>query len=127
MPIDRTIAQTTLDTVQEISQGAFRKAIAIGELDEWTNQGNSLPGESSISFLSFKDVSEAALAVHRPEVVYSPVLAKDFDCIDLASLLHNIGFQGTYRAVGNGLPKPELIEREVRQMCRRIKFEIIDF
>ena len=67
------------------------------------------------------------MAIHQPELIYSPVLARNFDCIELGMLLQNLGFSGTYRAVGQGLPKPELIEREVRQITRWLKFELLQF
>ena len=101
------------------------RVVAVGDLQEWERKGNPLPEGSGITFLSFHDVSEATIADMAPELVYSPVLAKDFDCIELANLLHNIGFSGTYRAIGEGIPKPGLIEREVKQMCPRLDFEIV--
>lgn len=126
MTRERAIAQNMPTVASEVFENSFGKIIAIGELDEWTEDGNALPSTPDIAFLAFDDVDEAGLMLHAPDMVYSPVLARDFDCIELATLLHNVGFTGTYRAVGNGLPKPELIEREVRQMCPRIKFEIVE-
>lgn len=98
--------------------------LAVGEPGEWTQQGNPLPS-GGMAFISFNDVSEAMLAHYNPSVVFSPVLAAKFDCIELALLLHNLGFSGAYRAMAKDLPKPELIEREVSQMCPRLDFSIV--
>ena len=101
------------------------KILAIGGVAEWENQGHALPGGGEISFLAFHDVTLGALEFHKPAAIYSPVLARHFDCIELAVLLDELNFKGTYRAVGTGLPRPELIEREVRQLLKTLKFEIV--
>ena len=106
-------------------QGSVTRIVAVGDLQEWEEKGHPLPDGGGISFLSFHDINEATLGELSPSIVYSPVLARDFDCIELAVLLHNIGFSGTYRAIGEGLPKPQLIEREVLQICPRLEFEIV--
>ena len=118
-------AQFTRSLSEDVAGNSFGKVIAVGDVDEWKSQGHSFPGGAGVRFLSFSDLHEGTLALHRPDVIYSPVLARDFDCIELASLLHNIGFTGIYRAVGNDLPKPQVIEREVREMSRRLTFEIV--
>lgn len=98
--------------------------LAVGDPDEWVEQGNPLP-TGGMAFLSFNEVSEAMLTHYNPSVVFSPVVAPNFDCIDLAILLHNIGFSGSYRAMAKDLPKPELIEREVSHICPRLDFSIV--
>ena len=108
-----------------LEHGSLGRIVAVGDVEEWENQGNSLPVSGDITFMAFEDLDESSLAIHQPEVIYSPVLARNFDCIEMAMLLQNLGFSGTYRAVGQGLPKPELIEREVRQITRWLKFEIV--
>lgn len=100
------------------------KVLAVGDPAEWKDQGNLLPS-SGISFVSFSEVTEDLISQHRPRVVFSPVLARSFDCIELAILLCKHGFTGGYRAMAESLPKPELIEREVRQLCPRIDFKIV--
>ena len=106
-------------------QSASTKVLAIGDVEEWRDRGHPLPDSSDLSFMAFHEVSEASLELHSPSVIYSPVLARNFDCIELAILLETLGFQGIYRAVANDLPNPSLIEREVRQLCRRLTFELI--
>lgn len=108
-----------------LEKRSFGKVLAVGDIYEWKERGNPLPPKGDISFLAFHDVNEFALAVIQPSIIYSPVLARNFDCIELAMLLQNIGYTGIYRAVIQDLPKPELIEREVRQMCAGLRFEIV--
>ena len=100
------------------------KVLAVGEPEDWLRQGKALP-TGSLAFVAYHEVSAETLGQHQPEVVYSPVLARSFDCIELAMLLHNLGFGGTYNAYASDLPKPELVEREVRQICPRLLFRIV--
>lgn len=100
------------------------KAVAVGDTDEWIREGKFLPRDD-MAFLAFRDLDEDTLAALRPAVVFSPLLAKTFDCIDLALLLSQLGYEGKYRAVSENVPKPEVIEREVRQLCPRLDFQIV--
>ena len=106
-------------------QSTTATAVAIGDVAEWRDRGHPLPEGGEIRFMEFHDISESALEQLSPRVIYSPVLARNFDCIELAILLETLGYQGVYRAVAKDLPKPSLIEREVRQLCRRLKFELV--
>ena len=109
----------------QAGNSSFVKILAIGDPDEWCEQGNPLPIGGQISFMAFEDLSEATLGHLQPSVIYSPVLARSFDCIEMAMLLESIGFAGIYRAFATDLPKPQVIEREVRQFCKRFTFEIV--
>ncbi|MCV6593237.1 MAG: hypothetical protein OIF48_09825 [Silicimonas sp.] len=110
---------------KQAGSSAFVKIVAIGDPEEWQEQGNPLPSSGTISFLSFQDLAASGLGHLSPEVIYSPVLAGHFDCIDMAMVLSKIGFDGTYKAYAKNLPKPEVIEREVRNMCDGFSFEIV--
>ncbi len=100
------------------------KILAVGCLEEWNQPGAYTSGHA-IVYLEFHQVTEDLIRQTGTGVVMSPVLARDFDCIELAIQLHNLGFEGTYRAVAKDFPKPKLIEREVAQMCPRLNFEIL--
>ncbi len=107
------------------AQSAPISVLAVGDPKEWKQSGKPLQSGGMV-FIAFEDVTEEVLAHYSPPVVVSPVLASNFDCIELALLLHNLGFSGEYRAMVNNLPKPELIAREVSQMCPRLSFSIIN-
>jgi len=101
------------------------RALAVGEPKEWQQQGHSLPS-TGLAFVAFHEVTQEVLDHLQPSVVFSPLLAKSFDCIDLAVLLHGLGYSGEYRALAVGIPKPEVIEREVRQLCSQLRFSIVE-
>lgn len=100
--------------------------LAVGEPTEWESHGNLLPSNGNLAFVSFGDVSRDLLAFYSPAAVYSPALGRSFDCIDLAVTLHELEYQGAYRATADGLPRPELIEREVLQICPELDFQIVN-
>jgi hypothetical protein len=99
-------------------------AVAVGEPVEWSHAGDALP-EEGVAFVSIEEVTERLIVLHAPTVVFSPVVARRFDCIDLATRLSQIGYLGPYRAIAKDLPRPELIEREVRQAFPNIDFAIV--
>lgn len=107
------------------AQTPIVRALAVGDPQEWRKQGHTLPS-SGLAFVAFHDVTQETLDHLQPSVVFSPLLAKSFDCVDLAILLHGLGYSGEYRALAVGLPKPDLIEREVRQLCSQLNFRIVE-
>ncbi|MEM7753692.1 MAG: hypothetical protein AAF230_09775 [Pseudomonadota bacterium] len=106
-------------------RGRAVRALAVGNPKEWQEQGHVLPTEG-LAFVGFHEVTEVTLDYLQPAIVFSPVLANGFDCIDLAMALHKLGYSGEYRAIAIGYPKPAVIEREVKQMCPQLDFVIID-
>ena len=123
-----TTESTRLDrktqTATRTESNARVKILAVGDMSEWEQQGKHLPS-GGIVFLSFHEVTEELITDMNPSMICSPVLARHFDCIELALLMHNLGFTGAYRAMAKDLPKPDLIEREVRQMCPRLNFKLL--
>ena len=99
--------------------------LAVGNANEWREQGNRLHGDGRVVFATFEDISEETLSRLSPSVILSPVLARSFDCIDLAQKLFSMGFTGRYRAVSSDLPDPEMVEREIRNLCPGLDFGIL--
>ena len=101
------------------------RIIAVGNAQQWKSMGKSLPSGEDMRFVSFSDMTPELLEEHEPKYILSPVVAQDFDCIDLAVLLHRFGFEGVYRALSTDFPSPEIIEREISQLCRGLDFAVI--
>ncbi len=99
--------------------------LAVGSAAEWREGGNRLQADGRVAFSSLEEVSEESLARLCPTVILSPVLARNFDCIDLAQKLFSLGFTGRYRAVTDQLPDPEMVEREIRHLCPGLDFAIL--
>lgn len=101
------------------------RMMAVGELAEWLLTHGGLPASREVAYASFADVTLENLEKWEPEIIVSPVLSRSFDCIDLAQRLADIGFEGGYRAIGLNLPRPKMIEREIRELCPRLDFKIL--
>ena len=66
----------------------------------------------------------------RPQIemamaVLSPVVAEDFDAVDLAQRLQRSGFRGRYIAYGDGIPDAGIVRGEVADAAPGLAFEII--
>lgn len=99
--------------------------LAVGSPEEWERRSGHLPRPGNIAYVAFNDVTPALLEQLRPDTIVSPALAQDFDCIDLAMLLHALEYRGIYRATAFELPRPQLVETEIIQLCPGLDFEII--
>ena len=99
--------------------------LAVGSAAEWREGGNRLQADGRVAFISFEDVSEETIARLCPTVILSPVLARNFDCIDLAQRLFSLRYTGRYRAVSDELPDPEMVEREIKHLCPGLDFAIL--
>lgn len=114
-----------MGTASDVAHNSYVRVLAVGDPKEWQHRGHALPREG-IVFLSFDEVTRETMEHLQPALVVSPVLSNAFDCIDLAVQLNGAGFSGEYRAISTGLPKPELIENEVRQLCSQLDFRIAE-
>lgn len=99
--------------------------LAVGDVDEWTRHRGSLPVSGKLAFSSFEGITQELFQIINPEVVFSPILARGFDCIDLAQVLSSIGYPGRYRAIAAALPDPDIVKREIRSMCPGLDFDVI--
>jgi hypothetical protein len=99
--------------------------LAVGDIDEWRRHGGDLPADSRLAFTDFRSVTAELFQVMAPTLVLSPLLARGFDCIDLAQVLHAMGYRGRYRAVADLLPDPGMIRREIATICPGLDFDVI--
>lgn len=110
---------------REQADDASCRVLAVGCPKDWQQQEHG-PVTDDFSFVEFSEVNQGLLNQIRPQLVAVPLLARGFDCVDLAMLLHGLGFSGEVRAVAVGLPNPELIEREVRTLCPQLNFRVVE-
>lgn len=99
--------------------------LAVGDTQSWKAQGRRLPWDGNVFFAEFHEVTEALLADLSPRLVLSPLLARTFDCVDLAQRLGGFGYRGPYRVIDIGLPDPGLIVREVRMLVPGLDFAVM--
>ena len=101
--------------------------MAIGEPAQWVYRHDGTPRDyCRMSFADLRGLVTGDDGEITADLVLSPVVAKDFDCIDVALLLTELGYVGAYRAVGRQLPKPDIVMREVKAACPKLDFGILD-
>lgn len=103
-----------------------RRILVIGEVARWHGSGPVSHGRKSVKCLDFLDVTTEILRQEDPEYVLSPLLCQSFDCLDLAIVLENAGFRGSYRVICENLPDPALVRREINARCPRLDFDVVN-
>lgn len=99
--------------------------LAVGDTTEWLRRRQPVPPGGRIILASFNDLSQELLARMRPKLVLSPLLARDFDCIDLAQMLFALGFGGQYRVITGDIPNPMIVTAEIRSQCPGLDFDVL--
>jgi hypothetical protein len=100
--------------------------LVIGELWRWEREGRRVPSMDGFRFVSFSTLSHAHLHDPRPELVVSALMGEEFDVVDVATRLSNLGYVGRYRAVmKQPLPDPDMVHDEVRQVAPQIDFGLL--
>ena len=99
--------------------------LCVGDLDVWVEALRSAAAGAEAHFVSFSDVSDTLLDNLMPDTVMSPLLGANFDATDLARRLQGLGFSGRYLAIAEGVPAPNIIEKEVRMAAPLVDFDLI--
>ena len=82
--------------------------------------------ERPVHYARLADLDAQLLARIEPGLVVSPLFDGTVDCVDVAYRLSMLGFMGQYRAVAERLPHPAIVRREVKSLCPRLDFDIIE-
>jgi hypothetical protein len=99
--------------------------LAVGDTKVWSAAGRRMPTGGRVVFADFHLVSRELLEELVPHLVVSPILARNFDCVDLAQRLALYQFAGRYRAFGPRLPNPQIITREIRSLVPGLDFDVL--
>lgn len=98
--------------------------LVIGNMRSWHPEGRMVPQLDGFHFVGFDDVTAALLRAVAPDVVLSSLMGEDFDALDLGRRLHDLGYDGRYRAITCGLPDPHVVSMEVRAAAPDLDFDI---
>jgi hypothetical protein len=79
---------------------------------------------NATTFASFAEVTPVLVDALDPEIVISSVLGHNFDCVDLAEKLCEMGFEGRYRLIADGLPRPDVVIKEIRALFPTLRVEL---
>ncbi|MCX8508085.1 MAG: hypothetical protein ORN49_04265 [Rhodobacteraceae bacterium] len=127
MPIERnTKARALVDPqtiLDQISAGARLLVIGAGYQTDRFLQTWHLTANAQRPFHA---LAPQLLTDQRPDLILSPLLAPDFDILDVVDRLVRIGFQGRLLAVTGCLPDAIAVQNEVRQQCDSFSFDLVE-
>lgn len=101
------------------------KIIAVGETPIWKETVGETPAQDGISYVQIEDLNATLISLLVPGLILSPMVAKRFDCLDVAATLSATGFTGSYRAVTRRVPNPSIVRREVHALFPELDFDIM--
>ena len=99
------------------------RVLAIGDMTRWRETGRALPLDSHVVFADYRQLTDSFLDETMPDIVLAPLICPSFDCIDVAQLLHELGFSGRLRIVAPRLPDPTIVMRELQLFCPGIDLD----
>lgn len=99
-------------------------ALAVGDVSSWWSRQDGDLADRPAAFADFSDVTPDLIEALNPEIVVSSVFGRNFDCVDLAQRLSDIGYEGRYRMIGYGMPQPDLVLREIKALFPELRVEM---
>ncbi|MFC7704884.1 hypothetical protein ACFQXB_11825 [Plastorhodobacter daqingensis] len=74
--------------------------------------------DAAVVACHFRMLDERLLDRVQPDLVLAPLMSCTFDASDLARRLAQLRFRGALVIAAPHLPRPELVEAELRRLCR---------
>ena len=99
--------------------------LAIGDLTRWRHLCSALPEFVHLSMVTLGELDAQTFADLNPDIIYSPLVAPDFDAINVADQLNALKYHGQYRALVDHVPNPAAICAEIRSHAPAIDFELV--
>ncbi|MFN4098599.1 MAG: hypothetical protein ACK4GT_02365 [Pararhodobacter sp.] len=66
------------------------------------------------------------LTTVQPDAIIAPLIASDWDIVDLGITLQDMGYCGDLYALTRPLPRAELVLREVGAICPRLTVRLLE-
>jgi hypothetical protein len=87
---------------------------------------NPRPGTQSVVITHRRLLSASMLQTVRPDIVVAPLIAPQWDLVELAAALRGFGYRGTVHALTRPLPRGELIVGELTGLYPDLAFRLIE-
>lgn len=99
--------------------------LVVGNLKAWEREGRVVPALEGFRFVEYSDLGEALLRGEAPEMVLSALMGDDYDALDVARRLDEIGFRGHYLALAEVLPNAAVVREEVKAVAPEVQFDLL--
>lgn len=70
--------------------------------------------QASMQVICLSQITDELLDKLRPNVVMTPLVSDSFDALEVAEVLYCAGYTGELIVIASKLPRPKLVERELR-------------
>ncbi len=114
-----------MSDVKGRAQKRHHTILAVGEVAKTHQNLLTLPCNTLISYAEINDISAEFITDCAPDIVFSSLVCRHFDFLDLAQALHSAKFNGILKIVTPKLPNPTIVIAEARAMCPSLKIEFI--
>lgn len=98
--------------------------LCIGDLLKDCNFPDTVRYARDVEVISWPQLAGRLSHGMSQGLVFSAALSVNFDCVDIAQLLHRAAFEGRYRIVAPEVPNTGLIRRELHAMCPGLDVDI---
>lgn len=119
------IRPSSVATFPEVARDLIRKTLVVGDLARWTAQGRIDASLTEFLFVDIATLSADLVNEIQPDIVLSPLIANNFDAVDVAMRLVDLQFQGKYRAIASDLPDASMICKEIRSFAAKLDFDLL--
>lgn len=106
-------------------EGLASNTLVIGDLARWRAEGRVVPPLEGFQFIDIDELNVEMVNEKQPDIILSPLVADDFDAVDVAVKLIELRFRGRYRAIADDLPDADLIRQEVRMFAPQLDFDLL--
>ena len=83
------------------------------------------PNRQSVVLTRMRHLTPAMLSSTNPDAIIAPLMAADWDIVDLGLMLEAMGYRGDLFALSRPLPHAELILRELTAICPRLSVHLL--
>jgi hypothetical protein len=95
-------------------------------LDSSSRSGRLSARTRACHVVNFDKLNAQVIRDLKPETVISSVMSARFDCMDVAALLAEAGFDGRYGVIAEDIPDPGIIRDELRRQYPLLAIDLID-
>lgn len=85
-----------------------------------------MPSRQAVVLTQLRLLCRSMLETVRPDGVIGPLITPDWDIVDLAIRLDDLGYRGDLFAMTRPLPRAELVVREVGAVCPALRVHLLE-
>ncbi|PUB19405.1 hypothetical protein [Yoonia sediminilitoris] len=106
-------------------EGLTNTTVVIGDIARWKAEGRNVQALNGFHFIDIDELTPELLEKQKADMILSPLVAHNFDAVDVVSKLIELEFRGKYRAVSDDIPDSEIIRKEVQLFAPEIDFDLL--